>query len=65
MTSNDNPQARGAGIGIGAGIGGGVGMIATMLLGAEVPLGLVFGAGLGVRVGLLVESFDRSRDRDA
>ncbi len=41
---------------MGAGIGGGLGIIAALLLAQEIALGLVFGAGVGVIVGLLGEA---------
>ena len=36
-------------------------VIVALLVGAELPLGLVFGAGIGVLVGLLTESVAASR----
>ena len=43
------------------GIGGGLGLVLAMLIQADVPLGLVFGAGIGVLVGLLVETLSVGR----
>jgi hypothetical protein len=41
---------------MGAGIGGGLGIVAALLLGQEIAFGIVFGAGVGVIVGLLGEA---------
>jgi len=61
MNPTQQPRAAGMSIGVGSGIGAGLGLVATLLLGADLPLGLVFGAGIGVLVGLLVESTAGSR----
>jgi hypothetical protein len=61
MNSADQPRTSGVSIGLGSGIGGGLGLVAALLIGAEVPLSLVYGAGIGVLVDLLVESIAASR----
>ena len=45
MRLKSPPRPAGISIGIGSGIGGGLGLVFALLIGAEVPLGLVFGAG--------------------
>lgn len=53
---------NGSSIGIGADICAGIGLVVALLMGADLPLGLVFGAGAGLGIGLIVESITTSEN---
>ena len=59
MTGRGAPTApgidTGAVVGIGGGIGGGIGLVAATAISAEFPLWVVFGACVGVLIGLMLE----------
>ena len=55
MTDRGMATPPGVGIGAFVGIGGGIGLIMTMLISADFGLGVVFGACVGVLVGLMLE----------
>jgi hypothetical protein len=42
-------------------VGAGLGLVFAFLSGAELPLGLVFGAAIGLLVGLAVDALDAPR----
>ena len=55
MTGRGAPTAPGVGIGAFVGIGGGIGLSITMLISADFGLWVVFGACVGVLIGLMLE----------
>jgi len=55
MTGRGVATPPGVGIGAFVGIGGGMGLIITMLISADFGLGVVFGACVGVLIGLMLE----------
>ena len=59
MTSRQASPSAAVTIGMGS-IGGALGIVFALLSGVELPIGLIFGAALGVLVGLLLESISTS-----
>lgn len=55
MSNRQVPLRTGFGVGPGAGIGAGMGLVFGLLLDVEPSMGLVFGAGIGVMLGLAIE----------
>jgi hypothetical protein len=64
MTTHADHGLYGLSVGPWSGIGAGIGLVFALLSGAELPLGLVFGAALGSLVGLAVDALGAPRHGD-